>query len=199
MIVLDHEQGTPEWREARKGVLSASSFHKLITSTGKPSSQAQELISDAILGKYYNAYPDNVTTAAMQHGIDLEPEARKVFEFMSNKKVIETGFILHDSLTYGCSPDGLINEDSGLEIKCPTDNVMLGYERNPKTLITKYIQQVTGCMMVTGRKEWYLFAYSELIPPVCILIKLDEEYAGKLEVEIANAHTEVINYKGKEK
>jgi len=199
MIILDHKQGTPEWREARKGVLSASSFHKLITSTGKPSSQAQGLISEVILGKYYNAYPESMTTAAMQHGINMEPEARKCFEFMHELEVIETGFILHDSKEYGCSPDGLINDNSGVEIKCPTDSVMLGYERNPKTLVSKYIQQVTGCMMVTGRTEWYLFAYSELIPPVCILIKLDEEYAGKLKAEIVKAHDEIINYKGTQK
>jgi hypothetical protein len=199
MIILNQEQGTPEWREARRGVLSASSFHKLITSAGKPSSQAQGLISEVILGKYYDKYPDIVTTPAMQHGIDLEPEARNCFEFMHDAEVKETGFILHDSGKYGCSPDGLIGDDSGLEIKCPTDSVMLGYERNPKTLVSKYIQQVTGCMMVTNRKSWYLFAYSELIAPVCIKINLDEEYAGLLETEIIKAHNEVVNYKESKK
>jgi len=40
VIILDHEQGSPEWLAARLGKPSASMFNKLITQTGKPSSSA---------------------------------------------------------------------------------------------------------------------------------------------------------------
>ena len=48
MIILDHEQGSEEWLAARLGKPSASSFSKLITQTGKPSSSADGYINELI-------------------------------------------------------------------------------------------------------------------------------------------------------
>ena len=48
MIILDHEQGSPEWLAARLGKPSASMFSKLITATGKPSSSADGYINQLI-------------------------------------------------------------------------------------------------------------------------------------------------------
>jgi hypothetical protein len=39
MITHDVTQGSPEWLEARLGIPTASEFDKIITPTGKPSTQ----------------------------------------------------------------------------------------------------------------------------------------------------------------
>jgi hypothetical protein len=55
MIILDHEQGSPEWLAARLGKPSASCFSRLITNSGKPSSSADgyinELIAERLTGR----------------------------------------------------------------------------------------------------------------------------------------------------
>ena len=91
MIILDHEQGSPEWLAARLGKPSASSFSKLITKTGKPSSSADgyidELIAERITGK---SEPFHVTEW-MERGTALEPEAREAYELiLRNVAVVVT-------------------------------------------------------------------------------------------------------------
>ncbi len=115
MIILDHEQGSPEWLAARLGKPSASMFNKLITLTGKPSTSADgyinELIAERITGK---SEPFHVTEW-MERGTALEPEAREAYEFISGNEVIETGFILDTDWEFGCSPDGLILDHGSWE------------------------------------------------------------------------------------
>jgi len=45
MRIIECEQGTPEWLQARLGVPSASSYAKLVTTTGKSSAQAEAYIN----------------------------------------------------------------------------------------------------------------------------------------------------------
>ena len=97
MIILDHEQGSPEWLAARLGKPSASMFSKLITLSGKPSTSADgyidELIAERLTGK---SEPFHVTSW-MQRGTELEPDARESYKFISGNDVLETGFILDTS------------------------------------------------------------------------------------------------------
>ena len=51
MIILDDEQGSPEWLKSRLGRPSASMFAKLITTTGKPSASADKYINDLVAEK----------------------------------------------------------------------------------------------------------------------------------------------------
>ena len=69
MRILPHAQRTPEWYTARLGVPSASNFEKIITPTGKPSTQIEgytnRLIAEKITGKPCDSDEPN---AAMQRG-----------------------------------------------------------------------------------------------------------------------------------
>jgi hypothetical protein len=51
MIILNDEQGSPEWLASRLGRPSASMFGKLITGSGKPSSSAESYINEMIAGR----------------------------------------------------------------------------------------------------------------------------------------------------
>lgn len=67
---------------------------------------------------------EQVEENPLERGHRLEPEARKVFEEKTGKKVDEVGFVtLDEEERVGLSPDGLIKNGGeyteGLEIKCP--------------------------------------------------------------------------------
>ena len=197
MIILDHEQGSPEWLSARLGKPSASMFSKLITQTGKPSTSADdyinELISERLRGKSEPFY----VTEWMQRGTELEPEAREAYEFISGNEVLETGFILDTDWEFGCSPDGLIleNGDSlgGLEIKCPAPRTMVSYLRDPQVGVKKYWQQIQGCMWITRRGWWDFFAYHPEMPHVLVRVERDDDYIAKLATEVDKAVAEIVN------
>lgn len=193
MIILDHEQGSDEWFASRLGRPSASMFYKLITSAGKPSASADKYINELIAERLNGVRVPVYVNEHMERGTKLEPEAREHYEFITEQKVTEYGFILDDSEEFGCSPDGLVGEDGGLEIKCPADSTIIGYHRHNKTFITKYRQQVQGCMLLTGAVWWDMMAYSETLPPLLIRVERDEEYIEKLAAEIDRAVTIIIN------
>lgn len=187
MIILDHEQGSPEWLAARLGKPSASMFSKLITATGKPSSSADgyinQLIAELLTGK---SEPFHVTEW-MERGTELESEAREAYEFISGNDVIETGFILHESFRMGCSPDGLITDQGGLEIKVPAPKTMVSYLRDNQAGVKKYWQQIQGCMWISQREWWDFFAYHPEMPHVLVRVERDDEYIAKLADEVIKA------------
>ena len=55
----------------------------------------------------------------MQWGVKNEEEAIKAFTLKTGLEVKETGIWFHSSGILGASPDGIIDEESVLEVKCP--------------------------------------------------------------------------------
>ena len=187
MIILDHDQGSEEWLAARLGKPSASCFSRLITATGKPSSSADGYINELIAERLTGQSEPFHVTEWMERGTALEPEAREAYEFISGNDVIETGFILDTSLDFGCSPDGLVGDQGGLEIKCPAPKTMVSYLRDPQVGVKKYWQQIQGCMWITKRDWWDFFAYHPEMPHVLVRVERDEKYIAKLAEEVTKA------------
>ena len=149
------EQGTPEWLEARAGILTASTIGQLITAkTIKPAMNdrsrglCQTLIAERITGHVEPVYPNR----AMTRGTLLEPEARRIYAAQTGQDVDEVGFARLDTDTYtlGSSPDGLVSDDGGIEIKSPSAKVHVA------TVLSGAIPdynraQVQAFLHVTGR------------------------------------------------
>ena len=161
MQILTCEQRSVEWYAARCGRPTASGFCNIVTATGKPRTGAartaylHDLVGDAVAG----SPGDQFDTYAMQRGRELEPAAREAYELHTCREVQEVGFCLSDDGLYGASPDGLVGEDGGLEIKCPQRRNMVAYLLQDRPVEAHYIQ-VQGCMWVTGRQWWDYWVYS---------------------------------------
>jgi putative phage-type endonuclease len=189
MRVTEFEQRTEGWFQARLGKPSASSFHKLITPTGKPSASAMsyvdELVAERITGKQANVF----VSEAMQRGTDLEPLAKEVYELISGESVFDIGFCLHDDLEAGCSPDGLVGDHGLLEIKCPMGNTMVSYLRAGNVLPSTYIPQVQGQMWITNRDSCDFLCYHPDMTLLLVRVERDQEFIDKLaeQVEMACA------------
>ena len=180
MIIENFEQGSPEWFAARVGIPSASVFDKLITSKGALTTSRQKLIYKLAGEKVLGEKEEGYSNGAMQRGIELEPEARSLFELITGKEVKEVGLCYYDERKdRSCSPDGLVGDKQGLEIKCPSLAVHVEYLLSNK-LPTAYFQQVQGSMYITGLDQWHFFSYYPGIKPFHIIVERDEIWIAKL-------------------
>lgn len=154
MIIHEFEQGTPEWHEVRKGRMTASHAQG-IANKGK----GLNTYILTLMAKYYSsAEPESYTNEHMEQGNELEPQARAMYELEYDSEVRQVGFIEIDEHV-GCSPDGLIGEDGGLEIKCHDDKKHFELAVGG-TIDTKYLWQMQMNMFCTGRKWWDYVAYN---------------------------------------
>lgn len=182
MRLLNVEQGSPEWFNARLGIPTASEFCKIITPTGKESTQADgyanRLVAELLIGKPVSDFEGNEWT---ERGKELEPDAVAFYEMSYGILTHAVGFIMDDEGTMGASPDRLVGEDGLLEIKCPSPQVHVQNMLN-KRIDTKYIPQVQGQLLVTGRKWVDWLSYHPEMPPVIIRVERDEKYLEQMAV-----------------
>ena len=186
MKILEMEQGTQEWLEARLGCPSGSGFSKLITASGTPSSSAESYINGLIAELVTGESTPMHVTEWMQRGTELEPFARMNYELETDNEVTEVGFCMHETLRCGVSPDGLVGDAGGLEIKCPAPPTHVKYLRK-EALPAEYKAQVMGCLWITEREWWDFMSYHPQMPNLLIRVYRDEEYINQLERLVTHA------------
>jgi hypothetical protein len=197
--VIYCEQGSPEWHQARCGIISASNMKSLFTSRGeKTASGVRETYLNQVIAERLMQKPmDTFQSYDMERGTLLEAQARANFEMYLDVTVQEVGFHMHDDYDIGCSPDGLF-ADTGVEIKCPKANTHVRYMRSKK-LPTEYIQQVQGTMYVMNLERYYFMSYHPDLKPIIIEVKRDNELIDKaadILIQAANivkTETEKLN------
>jgi hypothetical protein len=197
MITVDVEQGSEAWFAVRCGIPTASCFDKLVTSKGEPSKQAEkylfQLAGERVTGKPEEGFKNDF----MQRGNDREQEARNFYTVVTDSPIQKVGVCFPDEKRkYACSPDGLVGSDGGIEIKCPSMAVHVGYLLAGKMPV-EYFQQVQGSLLVTGRKWWDFVSYYPGIKPVIIRIHRDESFlkALTIELEVFSKNLEEITLK----
>jgi len=183
MIILDCEQCSDEWFAARVGVPSASCFDKIITTTGKPSAQREKYLYQLAGERLLGCKEESYQSAAMTRGIELEPEAREAYEFITGTEVETVGIVYKDERKrFSCSPDGLPPE-RGLEIKCPSLSVHTEYLHKGK-LPTTYFQQVQGSLYITGLEAWDFTSYYPGMDQLIVTVEPDFKWHKILEAEL---------------
>lgn len=184
MITENFEQYSPEWFAARLGRPSASQFDKIITTKGERSKQSTKYMYQLAGERISGAREESYTNAAMQRGTEMEPEARALYELLHDAQVDQVGMCYKDEARmFSCSPDGLIGENGGLEIKCPSMAVHIEYLIGGK-LPTDYYQQVHGSLLITGREWWDFASYYPGIKPLIVRVYPDEKFLAALESEL---------------
>jgi putative phage-type endonuclease len=123
------EQRSPEWFEARLGMVSASRVYVVVAKgrNGQPSISRQkyqdELVEERLTGQLMKS---SYTNEHIEWGREKEAVAREQYEQSRKVKVGETGFVLHPKISWsGASPDGLVGRTGLVEIKCPSTRVHL--------------------------------------------------------------------------
>lgn len=172
-IYKDIVQGSPEWFELRKGKMTASNAQSI----GNMGKGLDTYINKLMAEAYSSGEPERFSSADTDRGNELEAQARKIYELENNVKIETVGFIEHSELV-GCSPDGLIEEDSGVEIKCPKDDVYFKILlAGIKGVDSKYLWQIQMNLLITARKKWILIFYNPNFKKSMIVFEIlpDEE------------------------
>jgi hypothetical protein len=188
-VFPDIVQGSPEWLEIRKARPTASRFSDIITAAkGDLSKSARGYICELIGECFCPEFEYWTGNKFTDRGTDLEPEARAAFEAETGFTVKQVGFVVGDDGVCGCSPDGLIvidgNYVAGVEIKCPTPKVHVGYVMDGK-LPDDYRQQVHGSMAVTGLNHWHFWSYFPGMRHLHIIVERDD-YTEKVAASLAD-------------
>jgi putative phage-type endonuclease len=185
MKLVTAEQRSPDWFAARLGKATASNFANVLAakSTAAYRNYRVKLALERMTGKQEDSFQSD----AMRQGTEREPLARIAYEAHTGHLVEEVGFCLHDVLECGASPDGLVNADGGLEIKCPTPGKHFEYLRQ-KGEPAEYTAQIQGCMWITGRTWWDFVSFCPEFPENAQLIvrtiARDGDYIDRLAAAV---------------
>ncbi len=184
MILSEHKQGTDEWLAERIGLPTASKFDMVVTSKGEPSKQQQkyiyQLAGEIVTGRKEDTYCNE----AMQRGIELEDEARTLYELVTGDEVEQVGLAWKtENKAVGASSDGLVGDDGMIEIKCPKMVTHVEYLVKG-VLPTKYVPQVQGQMYVLDRKWCDFISYYPSMELLKVRVMRDDEFIKKLDCEI---------------
>ena len=185
------EQRTEEWYAIRLGRVTASRVADVIakTKTGYGASRANymaELICERLTGTKGEPF----VSSAMMWGTETEPQARAAYEAKLGDLVTEVGFVPHASLGgSGASPDGLVDVDGLVEIKCPQTATHMDTLLT-ETVPAKYVTQMQWQMACTGRKWCDFVSYDPRLPERMQLfvkrVPRDDVFIEQLEREITS-------------
>jgi putative phage-type endonuclease len=184
------EQGTPEWHQERCGKVTASRFADVLAflKSGAPAQARLKYMREIAFEILSGVPKQSVSAAALKWGKEIEGYAREAYELQTGNIITTSGFLTHPKKTFvGCSPDGFVEEDGGVEIKCPHDETV-----HVQTLIEgmpeDHIAQVQGNMLVTGRQWWDFISFDpRQAEPYRIFIQRvprDRKFIEKLEESI---------------
>lgn len=190
-------QGSEEWKAARCGKITASRIWDIMdkTKAGKPTSKRKNYIAEKTLERITGAPMEHYRSPAMQWGTEQEADARMVFEIGTGRAVREVGFIDHPTLPMcGASPDGLIGDDTIIEIKCPMSATHIAFVRTG-VIDPQYYAQMQWVMGCTGRAQAWFISYDPRCGPGLEveykLFKRDEKFLASAREEVIAAEEEI--------
>jgi len=183
MIALDLAQGSPEWLHARIGIPTASCFDKIITPaklqfSKSSESYAWQLIAEQVL----RAPMDDVSSAFMERGTDMERRAVSFYELQRDMGTQPAGFCLRDDRRVGCSPDRFVGADGLLEIKVPSAKAHIGYLLDEDGI--GYKAQCQGQLWVCEREWIDTLSYHPVLPSALVRQARDEVFIAALAAAV---------------
>ena len=183
------DQGSEAWFQVRVGKVTASRVADILAKTKSGYSTSRDnYMAQLVCERLTNQKAESFTNAAMQHGTETEPLARAAYEALKDVLVDEVGFVPHPTIAMaGASPDGLVNDDGLIEIKCPNTATHIDTLLN-QSVPTKYFTQMQFQMACTGR-EWCDFvSFDNRLPEELQLfvkrVPRDDVYIKIMEAEI---------------
>jgi hypothetical protein len=205
----NENQRTPEWLKSRMGRFSCSQLHRLMTEpkakadkeAGKLSDGAityvMECIAEKLTGK---PAKEDFTSKYTDWGVMHEPIAIGIYEEVFQTKVTQSGYIPHGE-NFGGSPDGLVDEAGGIEIKCPytiTAHLVHSLTTDLKADYKECYWQIIGYMIITERKWFDFISYHPEYPGKYQFKRIRLERANVLQdIELAqdkiNKSTQYLN------
>lgn len=190
--IIECEQCSPEWYAARCGLVTASEFATIMRTKGKAedgTSKERRTYMFKLAGEILTGEPaENYQNAHMERGKVMEDEARDLYAFTADTDPTRVGFIRNGAK--GCSPDSLIGNDGGLEIKTALPHIQIDRLLRDE-LPAEHRAQVQGNLWVAEREWWDFVSYWPKLPLLVVRIHRDETFIAKLSAALDQFNTEL--------
>jgi putative phage-type endonuclease len=196
--VIECVQGTPEWLHVRCGRITASRMVDVMAKRKRGSEEMacrrdyrMELVCERLTARAYDHY----VSPEMDRGRELEDEACAAYEVATGAMTDKIGFILHPTMDFtGSSPDRIVDEDGGLEVKCPKTATHLAW-MEAGVVPEEHRDQMHWNMACAERDWWDFLSYDDRLPLglrifACRLPR-DEKRIAEMEFEIIHFHEEI--------
>jgi hypothetical protein len=190
MEIINCEQGTPEWFAARAGIVTASEFQTLLMKgKGGGDSATRRTYMRKLAGEIITGEPsEGFSNVHTERGKAMEPEARDLYAFMADCEPQQVGFIRNGRK--GASPDSLIGDKGGLEIKTRLPHLMIELLEKDE-VPPEHIAQIQGGMWVGEREWWDFVAYWPKLPLFVKRVYRDEGYIKTLAAAVDQFNEEL--------
>jgi hypothetical protein len=197
------DQRTKDWFEVRAGKFTASTFGEVLWDatpykTGPRAGQPREYPKsrwdeiDRVVAEVICGGPKETRSAyAMEYGRKMEPQAVAAYEERAERMIEQCGFMRHPTFEFaGCSPDFLLDDNGGGEIKCPL-SIVVHATTIRQGLPPEHIEQIQGALWVTGREFWEFVSYNPRFPGRLALyiqrVYRDEVVIQKIQQDVLSA------------
>ncbi len=182
--IIECEQGTAEWHQARLGLPTASEFGTVTAKNreGSGPGLTRQTYLRKLAGEIITGEPmENYTNANMERGKLMEAEARALYCFMADVETERVGFIRNGQK--GCSPDSLLGPNGMLEIKTAFPHILID-KLLKNEFPPEHKAQCQGALWVAER-EWIDIAiYWPKMPLFLMRAGRDDKYIATLAAEV---------------
>ena len=179
MRVHHVSQGSAEWLSLRAGVPTSSHFDRILTPTGKVSTQAEKYQHELLAERLTVESTVDFLSEWMVRGKLLEPHAAAWYASQTALPCTEVGFMTTDDGKIGASPDRLVGDDGLLEIKCPKPATHIEYLLGAGHA-ARYKPQVQGQLWISGRAWVDVLSYHPKMKPALVRVERDEDFIAML-------------------
>jgi putative phage-type endonuclease len=188
--LLDLVQGSPEWRQARCGSLGASGLTAALakTKSGAQSAGRKNTIAQLVAERMTGRVARGFTSRAMEWGTETEDQARAMYAFVTNNTIRQVGLVRHPTIAGAhASPDGFVNDDGLVEIKCPNTATHI-YTLLNGSIDNEYLTQMQWQMACTGRAWCDFVSFDPDMPDDKSIwirrVRRDEAIVQRLESDV---------------
>ena len=162
MDKVDIEQGSLAWHRGRWGNVTGTTLKSALGS----SATQKTLMYDLIAQRMTEPQIGDTTSAAMAHGIEMEPVAMRAVIEETGIDFTNTGLLLSDDIPhFSISPDGIYEENGivvgGLEIKCPNSKKHVEYLIKGGIPKEYYFQVIAPFIMSDYVQFWYFASFDD--------------------------------------
>jgi hypothetical protein len=180
-IYDDFEQRSQKWFEIKKLHLSAS-HATAIRANGKGlETYVKDLVREYYSSGVYEEFSDELNNRHTARGNKFEDMARQIYELETGYTVRQVGFI-EMSPHIGVSPDGLINKNGLIEIKCMGDKRFYEYLTSEK-IDSDHYNQMQMQLYVTKRKWVDYFVFNPNFTPNYIKVRVTPDMEAIMQIK----------------
>ena len=163
----DIDQRTEEWDNMRRIRFTASHATAIKAHGSGLDTYVKEIARGYFSRDAHKEFSEDYSNRHIERGNKYEEIARSIYELETGNQVKQVGIITLGEY-YACSPDGLVNEDGLIEIKCMGDKKFYEYATSQK-IDPNHYNQMQMQLLISDRKYCHYCVFNPNFSPSLII------------------------------